>query len=62
MSITKLFIFSTLFFCFSIHAQDSYQVAFLKYNGGGDYYANPTALPNLVTFCNTNLEPVPNAS
>jgi len=55
MSITRLFIFSTLFFCFSIQAQDSYQVAFLKYNGGGDYYANPTALPNLVTFCNTNL-------
>ena len=26
-----------------------------KYHGGGDYYANPTALPNLITFCNTEL-------
>lgn len=39
----------------SVFAQGSYQIAFLKYNGGGDYYANPTALPNLVKFCNTNL-------
>ncbi|MDR0802869.1 DUF4159 domain-containing protein [Fluviicola sp.] len=36
-------------------AQGSYQIAFLKYSGGGDYYANPTALPNLVQFCNSNL-------
>jgi len=27
-------------------------VAILKYNGGGDWYANPTAVPNLVEFCN----------
>jgi hypothetical protein len=27
----------------------------LKYNGGGDWYANRTALPNLISFCNTNL-------
>ncbi|MCG8577457.1 MAG: DUF4159 domain-containing protein [Flavobacteriales bacterium] len=33
----------------------SYQIALLKYNGGGDWYANPTALPNLVKFCNKNL-------
>ena len=25
--------------------------AVLKYRGGGDYYANPTALPNLISFC-----------
>jgi hypothetical protein len=55
MSITKLLIaFSLLFASFS-QAQDAFQVAFLKYNGGGDYYANPTSLPNLVTFCNSNL-------
>ncbi|MFM7637127.1 MAG: DUF4159 domain-containing protein [Crocinitomicaceae bacterium] len=35
--------------------QGTYQVAVLKYNGGGDYYANPTALPNLVQFCNKEL-------
>ncbi|MEX6626098.1 DUF4159 domain-containing protein [Tenacibaculum salmonis] len=30
------------------------QVAILKYKGGGDWYANPTALPNLIEFSNTN--------
>jgi hypothetical protein len=35
------------------HAQSSeYAFAVLKYRGGGDYYANPTALPNLIRFCN----------
>lgn len=34
----------------------SYQVAVLKYKGGGDWYSNPTALPNLVQFCNENLK------
>ncbi|MDX1446179.1 DUF4159 domain-containing protein [Lishizhenia sp.] len=33
----------------------SYQLAVLKYNGGGDYYANPTAVPNLIKFCNQEL-------
>jgi hypothetical protein len=28
------------------------KLALLKYNGGGDWYANPTALPNLARFCN----------
>lgn len=36
-------------------SQTSFQLAVLKYNGGGDYYANPTALPNLIQFCNQNL-------
>ncbi|MFI2742321.1 DUF4159 domain-containing protein [Zhouia sp. PK063] len=31
------------------------QIALLKYNGGGDWYANPTSLPNLVAYCNTNI-------
>lgn len=33
----------------------TYKVARLKYSGGGDWYANRTALPNLITFCNKNL-------
>jgi len=33
----------------------SYSIALLKYNGGGDWYANPTSLPNLVEFCNKQL-------
>ena len=36
-------------------SQYSYQFAVLKYNGGGDYYANPTSVPNLAKFCNENL-------
>jgi hypothetical protein len=39
----------------SAWGQSSYQLAVLKYAGGGDYYANPTALPNLIQFCNQNL-------
>jgi hypothetical protein len=35
----------------SISAQE---IAILKYNGGGDWYSNPTALPNLIEFTNTN--------
>lgn len=31
------------------------KLALLKYNGGGDWYANPTALPNLSLFCNKHL-------
>ena len=27
----------------------------MKYSGGGDWYANPTALPNLIEFCNRNI-------
>jgi len=30
-------------------------MAKLKYNGGGDWYANKTALPNLAEFCNEYL-------
>ena len=34
----------------------SYKIALLKYNGGGDWYANlETSLPNLIQFCNQNL-------
>lgn len=31
------------------------KMALLKYNGGGDWYSNPTALPNLAKFCNQAL-------
>ncbi len=31
------------------------KISLLKYNGGGDWYANPTSLPNLIEFCNKNL-------
>jgi hypothetical protein len=38
------------------NSQTSVQIALLKYAGGGDWYANPTALPNLIQFCNDNLD------
>lgn len=44
-----------LILSFVSFGQNGYQLAVLKYNGGGDYYANPSALPNLIEFCNTNL-------
>jgi hypothetical protein len=47
-----LFLIFTFLFL-SINAQD---VAILKYNGGGDWYANPTAIPNLVAFANANIK------
>jgi hypothetical protein len=31
------------------------EIAVLKYSGGGDWYGNPTALPNLAKFCNQNI-------
>ncbi len=31
------------------------KIGLLKYNGGGDWYANPTSLPNLIEFTNKNL-------
>jgi len=34
----------------------SFKIAKVKYKGGGDWYANKTALPNLINFCNKNLK------
>lgn len=49
--------------CLSFSGNYTYKVATLKYDGGGDWYANPTALPNLIKFCNsqlkTNINPSP---
>lgn len=39
----------------------SQEIALLKYSGGGDWYANPTSLPNLVKFCNQNINTKLNA-
>lgn len=40
-------------FSISLFSQD---VAILKYKGGGDWYSNPTALPNLVKYCNDHID------
>ena len=47
------FLFFILFFNMSVNAQE---IAILKYQGGGDWYANPTGLPNLIKFCNNNID------
>ena len=33
----------------------SQEIALVKYSGGGDWYANPTSLPNLIKYCNQNI-------
>ncbi|MFZ5431671.1 MAG: DUF4159 domain-containing protein [Bacteroidota bacterium] len=33
----------------------SVKIALAKYGGGGDWYSDPTALPNLIRFCNQEL-------
>ncbi len=38
------------------HSSFSQDLAILKYKGGGDWYSNPTALPNLIAFCNENID------
>lgn len=52
----KLFItiFLTLILITSF-SQQNVQIALIKYRGGGDWYGNPTSLPNLVKFCNEQI-------
>lgn len=57
----KLFLFfagiSIFFSSFKSVPPYAYQIAVLKYNGGGDWYANlETSVPNLIKFCNENLK------
>lgn len=49
--------FLFLLFSLSLSAQD---IGLLQYGGGGDWYANPTSLPNLITFCNSQIQTVIN--
>lgn len=46
-----------LFFCkLTFASEPSFKIALLKYNGGGDWYANlETSLPNLIKYCNDNI-------
>lgn len=41
-----------------VSAQD---LAIVKYKGGGDWYSNPTAVPNLIAFCNSQIKTKMNA-
>jgi len=52
----KKYIITILFFIpIILIGQETYQIAILKYNGGGDWYANPTSLSNLIRFSNKNI-------
>lgn len=50
-----MFFLSVFFLSLSgiINAQ---QLAILKYEGGGDWYANPTSVPNLIAFSNKTIQ------
>ena len=49
--------FLLLLLCgFSSFIAPTYKMGRLKYNGGGDWYGDRTALPNLIKFCNENLK------
>jgi hypothetical protein len=48
----KKYIILSFLIGFTSFAQEIAQV---KYGGGGDWYANPTSLPNLIRFCNRNI-------
>lgn len=47
-------VISSFFFLVSF-VVSSQEIAVLKYKGGGDWYGNPTSLPNLIAFCNANI-------
>lgn len=50
-----LFFFALYFLQICCYSQQV-QIALLKYKGGGDWYSNPTSLPNLIAFCNSNIK------
>jgi hypothetical protein len=51
----KHFSLCSLLFLLVGFAPPTVKIAKLKYNGGGDWYANKTSLPNLIAFCNRQL-------
>ena len=50
-----LLISLVLFPLVDVHGQYTIKIAKVKYHGGGDWYANKTALPNLIAYCNRYL-------
>lgn len=50
------FIFTCFLIVSSLATMAQTQLGLLVYNGGGDWYANPTALKNLARFCNEQLK------
>lgn len=48
-------IIQSVLFILLLNTVQAQEIAILKYNGGGDWYANPTSIPNLIAFCNQNI-------
>lgn len=48
----KYIVFILITFPFAAFSQTTVKIGVLKYSGGGDWYGNPTSIPNLVEFCN----------
>lgn len=52
----SLFLALIIIFTIGGYSQNySTKIALIKYNGGGDWYSNPTSLTNLISFCNDNI-------
>ena len=54
--------YTLITFCFCLlpfasfsQVKTTAKIGLMKYKGGGDWYANPTSLPNLAKFCNQQL-------
>ncbi len=48
-------IFISIILSLVVNSVQTQEIALLKYKGGGDWYANPTALKNLIAYCNKNI-------
>lgn len=55
LSLFNTFVVLILSYTLCYSQNSSVRIALLKYNGGGDWYANPTSLSNLIKFCNSNI-------
>ena len=60
-SYCNTFLLLLLLFGFSPNQTNAQNLAIVKYKGGGDWYSNPTALPNLINYCNANIKTKMNA-
>lgn len=49
----KKIFYLVLFLSLNVFSQE---IVLLKYSGGGDWYANPTSLPNLIKYANQNIK------
>lgn len=60
-TMVKNLFFVLMLFIGSASLAQPLKIAKLKYGGGGDWYSNKTALPNLIEYCNeligTNIDP-----